>query len=195
MAAEPKVSVVMSVYNGAKYLREAVDAVLAQTFSQFELIIVDDGSVDGTQEILAGCSDARIRLLRNDRNLGPAVARNRALAAARGEYIAIQDADDASAPARLATHFAYLRPHPDVVLLGSAVLYVQTNDTFRAVFPECADFDFGGGSPAQPRSVCLVPCMIPLGSGFPMKLRGKHSWFRPCRIFPRVDATVALRFR
>jgi glycosyltransferase involved in cell wall biosynthesis len=132
----------MSVYNGAKYLREAVDAIRAQTFSQFELIIVDDGSTDGTIEILCAYSDPRIRLIRNDRNLGPAVARNRAFAEARGEYIAIQDADDASVPNRLAVQVAYFDAHPDVALLGATVLYVQTNDNFAAVFPGYPHFDF-----------------------------------------------------
>ena len=139
---EPRVSVVMSVYNGARYLREAVDAVLAQTFSQCELIIVDDGSTDGTMEILCAYSDPRIRLIRNDRNLGAAGARNRAFAAARGEYIAIQDADDASVPERLAAQVAYLDARPDVALIGATVLYVQTNESFAAVFPGCAHFDF-----------------------------------------------------
>jgi len=139
---EPKVSVVMPVYNGAKYLREAVDSVLAQTFSQFELIIVDDGSTDGTMEVLGAYSDPRIRLIRNDRNLGQAAARNQAFAAARGEFIAIHDADDTSVPDRLAVQVLYFDAHPDVVLLGATVLYVQTNDSLASVFPGCAHFDF-----------------------------------------------------
>ena len=133
----------MSVYNGAKYLREAIDSVLAQTFSSFELIIVDDGSTDGTMEILNTYSDPRIRLIRNERNLGLAAARNRAFAAARGEFVAIHDADDASAPDRLAVQVSYFDAHPDVVLLGATALCVQTNDSFASVFPNCPAFDFG----------------------------------------------------
>jgi GT2 family glycosyltransferase len=195
----------MSVYNGAKYLREAVDSVLAQTFSAFELIIVDDGSTDGTMEILGSYSDPRIRLIRNDRNLGLAAARNRAFAAARGEFIAIHDADDASVPERLAVQVAYLDAHPEVVLLGATVLCVQTNGSLASVFPNGPDFDFsravheiasvGAARPlydttllrisdADPKKTCVVSPLSDLSAKW--TLLSHTSFSNPSVVFRRT---------
>jgi len=116
-----KVSVVMSVYNGEKYLREAVDSILGQTFRDFEFIIVDDGSTDHTWTILQSYDDSRIVLLRNQENIGLTRSLNKGLAAARGEYIARMDADDVSLPKRLEKQVAYLDAHPEVGLLGTWV--------------------------------------------------------------------------
>ncbi|MDW8071801.1 MAG: glycosyltransferase [Anaerolineae bacterium] len=116
----PKVSVLMAVYNGARYLREAVESILNQTFSDFEFIIVDDGSTDETPAILDGYHDSRIVRLRNAHNLGMARSLNRGLEVARGVYIARQDADDRSYPMRLERQVAFLDVHPEVGLLGTA---------------------------------------------------------------------------
>jgi glycosyltransferase involved in cell wall biosynthesis len=117
----PKVSVVMSVYNGEKYLREAVDSVLGQTFRGFEFIIVDDGSTDRTWAVLQSYDDPRIVPLRNEENIGLTQSLNKALAVASGEYIARMDADDVSLPERLEKQVAYLDAHPEVGLLGTWV--------------------------------------------------------------------------
>lgn len=116
----PRVSVVTAVYNGERYVREAIDSLLHQSFSNFELIVIDDASTDGTPAILQSIRDPRVRLLHNDRNLGLARSLNRGIAAATGEYVARQDADDVSEPDRLRRQVAYLDAHPDVALLGSA---------------------------------------------------------------------------
>src|SRR5512146_2439112 len=110
---EPIVSVVMPVYNSAPYLREAVDSILAQTFTDFEFIIVDDGSSDETPQILDGYGDARIRRLRNERNMGVVPTLNCGLAAARGRYVARHDADDISLPTRLEQQVRFLDTHPE----------------------------------------------------------------------------------
>lgn len=109
----------MSVYNGRKYLREAIDSVLNQTFADFELIAIDDGSTDGSGAILREYTDPRLKLLTNETNLGLIGSLNRGLAAARGEYVARQDCDDLLEPERLAKQVAYLDAHPDVVLVGT----------------------------------------------------------------------------
>lgn len=114
-----KVSVVVSVYNGEKYLREAVDSILGQTFRDFEFIIVDDGSTDRTWAILQSYNAPRIVLLRNQENIGLTRSLNKGLAAARGEYIARMDADDVSLPERLEKQVAYLDAHSEVGLLGT----------------------------------------------------------------------------
>jgi hypothetical protein len=115
----PKVSVVMSVYNGERYLREAMDSILNQTFRDFEFIIIDDASTDGTAGILQGYDDPRIVLLTNANNIGLTESLNRGLGSARGKYIARMDADDISLPKRLEKQVAYLDAHPEVGLLGT----------------------------------------------------------------------------
>jgi succinoglycan biosynthesis protein ExoO len=97
----PKVSVIVPAYNAERYVENAVYSALAQTLADVEIIVVDDASTDATAQIVAGICDDRVRLLRNERNCGPAQARNLALRAARGEWIAFLDADDWFAPNRL----------------------------------------------------------------------------------------------
>jgi len=115
----PRVTVLMSVFNGAAYLREAIDSILAQTFTDFELLIVDDGSTDETPAILHSYADPRMRVLTNERNLGLTASLNRGLREARGEWIARQDADDRSHPDRLRRQLEHLDAHPEVMLLGT----------------------------------------------------------------------------
>lgn len=121
----PRVSVIMAVYNGEKYLREAVDSILAQTLTDFELIIVDDASIDGTRATLESYSDPRIRVLYNPSNIGQAVSRNAALAVARAKYIAVMDADDIALPVRLQRQAEWLDRHPGVGLLGTYVVAID----------------------------------------------------------------------
>jgi glycosyltransferase involved in cell wall biosynthesis len=115
----PTVSVLMPAYNAAAYLREAADSILAQTYADFELLIVDDGSTDATPDLLSDFTDDRVRRLRNDRNLGIPGTRNRCLAEAQGEYVAWMDADDRSRPERLQHQLDYLRQHPELAAVGS----------------------------------------------------------------------------
>ena len=117
--APPTVSVLMPVYNGERYLRAAVDSILGQSFADFEFVIVDDGSTDGTRDILEGIDDPRLRVISNERNVGVTRTLNIGLEAARGRYIARLDADDVAHPQRLARQVAFLEANADVVLLGS----------------------------------------------------------------------------
>ena len=110
----------MATYNGARYVRASVNSILAQTFRNFELIVVDDCSTDSTQEILLSFDDPRIRVFRNPVNLGVVASRNLCLARAAGQYIAMLDHDDLSAPTRLAKQVAHLDATPGTVLLGTA---------------------------------------------------------------------------
>ena len=111
----------MPVYNGEKYLKEAVESVLEQTLSDFELIIVDDCSTDATSEIIAGFSDSRIVYLRNEKNLKISDALNRGISAAVGEYIARMDADDISMPERFEIQARFLDKNPDVSVVGCGI--------------------------------------------------------------------------
>ena len=116
----PKVSVIMAVYNGVPYLRQAVESILYQTFSDFEFIIVDDGSTDGTWDILTEYAnrDQRIVLVPNKENIGLTKSLNKGLALAQGEYVARQDADDVSLPKRFEKQGDLLDKQPEVVLIS-----------------------------------------------------------------------------
>lgn len=119
-AVPPRVTVLTTVYNGARYLDEAIDSVLAEEFGDFEYVIVDDGSTDGTADLLARAAarDPRIIVLRNETNRGIAASANRGLAVARGEYIARIDSDDISMPGRFRRQVATLDARPEVALVS-----------------------------------------------------------------------------
>ena len=114
----PKVSVVLPVYNVEPYIQETIASILNQTFTDFELLVVDDLSTDGTAAIVAGIKDDRIILIRNTQNLGRAGADNIALKYVRGEFIAKMDGDDLCHPERLARQVAFLDSHPAVNVVG-----------------------------------------------------------------------------
>lgn len=120
MSSSPRVSVVIPTYNAEAYVEEAARSILQQTFTDFELIMIDDGSTDSTWAILErlAAQDARIVLQRNSANLGISRTRNLGTDLARGEYIAIMDHDDISLRDRLEKQVAYLDGHPDVGVVG-----------------------------------------------------------------------------
>jgi len=130
----PLVSVVLSTYNDAAFLRESVQSLLGQTFRDFELIVVDDGSTDNTAALLADFCDPRLRPLRNERNLGLAASLNRGITIASGKYIARQDADTTSAPQRLQLQVSYLERHPDAIVVGSNVLATDEGGNPKCVW-------------------------------------------------------------
>jgi len=115
----PKVTVLMSVYNGEKYLNEAIDSILGQTFKDFEFLIINDGSIDRTVEILQSYDDPRIRIINNKKNIGLTKSLNKGLSMARGEYIARQDADDISLPNRLQMQVDFMDSHQEVGICGT----------------------------------------------------------------------------
>ncbi len=118
----PKVSVVMPVFNAAAFVRTALDSILTQTFSDFELIVVDDGSTDDSLVVLDdyACRDSRLRVIQSDVNVGVATSLNVGLDAARGEYICRMDADDISRRERLARQVTFLDQHQNIGVLGTA---------------------------------------------------------------------------
>jgi glycosyltransferase involved in cell wall biosynthesis len=128
----PAVSVLMGVRDGAPWVREAVESVLAQTASDLELIVVDDGSSDATPDLLAGIRDARLVIARQ-RPVGLPRALNRARELARAPLLARLDADDLALPERLARQEAFLAAHPEVGLLGTGVREVDAEGRERAV--------------------------------------------------------------
>jgi glycosyltransferase involved in cell wall biosynthesis len=123
----PSVSVVMPVYNSERYVAQAVESILAQTFTDFEFLIVEDGSTDASRTILESYAarDARIRLASRPNRGRLVVALNEMLGRARGDLIARMDADDVALPERFERQVAYLYEHPACVLVGSRVLIID----------------------------------------------------------------------
>lgn len=114
-------SVIMPVYNGQKYLNDAIDSVLCQTFKDFELLIIDDGSTDSSVEIIQSIKDSRIRLLKNEKNQGIAFTRNVGLKEAKGEFLAWMDCDDLIEPNRFEIQIDYLRENLKIGICGTAL--------------------------------------------------------------------------
>ncbi|NES18037.1 MAG: glycosyltransferase [Symploca sp. SIO3E6] len=135
----PKVTVLMAVYNGERYLREAMDSILAQTFKDFEFLIINDGSTDSTREIICSYDDLRIRLIDNEQNLGLTRSLNKGWKLAEGEFIARQDADDVSEPERFTKQVAFLEAHSEVALLGSWFKNIDSQGNLIGEYDEPCD--------------------------------------------------------
>ena len=127
MESRPRISVVMPVYNGSAFLREAVDSILRQRYKDFELIIIDDGSVDETPEMLRAFSrrDPRVRVLRHARNMGLGCSLREGVEEARAEWVARMDADDIAHPDRLARQFAAVREDRTIDILGTQAVEID----------------------------------------------------------------------
>lgn len=121
------ISVLMTVYNGEKYLRQAIDSILNQTFKSYEFIIVDDGSTDKSLEILNSYDDPRIKVITYEKNFGVAHARNIGLEQCMSEYVAIMDADDIALPERLEISYKFLKEHEDIDAVYGKVLILNTD--------------------------------------------------------------------
>ncbi|GHT42019.1 hypothetical protein AGMMS49921_06250 [Endomicrobiia bacterium] len=122
----PKVSVVMPTYNTETHLSKAIDSILAQTFDDFEFLIVDDNSTDKTREIIKSYNDKRVRLI-DGRCNGLAAALNHGICEANGEYIARMDADETSLPTRFGKQVVYMDEHRDITVLGSWQEHLHEN--------------------------------------------------------------------
>jgi glycosyltransferase involved in cell wall biosynthesis len=124
-----KVTVLMPAYNAADFIAEAMASVLCQTFADFELLIVNDGSTDNTVEVVKSFNDNRIVLIEQE-NLGVAAALNTGLQHARAAYIARFDADDICLPTRLETQYHFMASHPEYVVVGSAADYIDASGDY-----------------------------------------------------------------
>ncbi len=121
MVTSPLVSVIMPVYNNEDYLAEAINSVLSQSYSNFEFLIVDDGSKDNSKNIIQQFSDKRITLIENKFNIGLPASLNKALKIANGEYIARMDGDDICLKHRLAKQIRYLEKHKEIDICGASI--------------------------------------------------------------------------
>lgn len=123
--SSPKVSVLMAVKDGEKYVRAAIESILTQTFSDFECIIINDGSNDATADIISEYSDSRIIFLSNQSNLGLSKSLNIGLEKARGIYLARMDADDIAVSDRLSLQVNHLDMHPEIAVLGGGFSFID----------------------------------------------------------------------
>lgn len=120
MGSTPKVTVFIPVYNRATYIAAAIDSILAQRFRDFELLLLDDGSTDGSVAVMRSyTADPRVRLVCNEEHHGIPQTRNQGRSLARGQYLAMLDSDDIAHPARLGKQVAFLDRHPDYALIGT----------------------------------------------------------------------------
>lgn len=144
----------MSVFNGEKYIARGISSILKQTYTNFEFIIINDGSTDATADIVNGFNDQRIIFIDNKQNFGIPRSTNSGIKIAKGEFIAIMDADDESLPERLQMQMDYLQNHPDIGVLGTAMLTIKEGNCTIFVNPithnKCLDWLTIGSCFANP---------------------------------------------
>ncbi|MFZ4400853.1 MAG: glycosyltransferase family 2 protein [Bacteroidales bacterium] len=148
----PLISVLMPVYNGESFLREAIQSILNQSFSDFEFLIIDDGSTDSSYEIILSFKDSRIRVYKNETNLGLIASLNKGVELSCGEFIARMDSDDVSYTNRLEKQLDFMKQHPDIGISGS---WMHTSNLGKIVkYPEtheeCKTFSFFNSPLAHP---------------------------------------------
>jgi len=140
----PLITVLMPAYNAAEYLNEAIESIINQTFTDFEFLIIDDGSSDNSIDIIKSYNDKRIRLIENGENIKLIATLNKGINLSRGKYIARMDSDDISFPERLQKQFEYMESHPDIGALGTAFISFGENVYSETVYP-ADDFDIRTG--------------------------------------------------
>lgn len=134
MATSPKVTVLMPVFNGEKHLREAIDSILLQTFTDFELLIINDGSSDSSESIIRSYSDSRIRLINNSSNMSLIYTLNTGISLATGEYIARMDSDDICHPLRFAKQVEFLDNNHDYAMVAAKVRLIDSSSRETGVW-------------------------------------------------------------
>lgn len=165
----PLISVLLPVRNGAETLRIALYSLICQRFSNFEVLVLDDGSSDASVDIAKSIGDARIRVVSNGINAGLTARLNEGIDLARGQYIARMDADDVSFPDRLQLQYDYLSIHPEVDLLGTRAVVFRSISDIVGLLPYRATHE----------EICAVPWR---GLSLPHpSWMGKASWFRKHR--------------
>ena len=127
----PKISVIMPVFNGGKYIEEAIKSILNQTFIDFEFIIINDGSTDNSLTIIQSFNDRRIKIINQETNHGNYPARNIGIASAQGEYICVMDSDDISLPNRLQIQYKFLEKNSPIAICGTPAKIIGTDKIWR----------------------------------------------------------------
>ena len=135
MKKGPLVSFVMPAYNGELFIEKAIKSIQGQTYTNWELVIVDDCGMDHTMDIVHNICDDRIRILKNERNMGIAFSRNKAIENSKGKYIAILDDDDMALPDRIKLQVDYLESHSEIAVVGGRSYWIDENDIIIRSIP------------------------------------------------------------
>jgi glycosyltransferase involved in cell wall biosynthesis len=175
---QPAISVIMPAYNAENYLKEAVESVFGQTWKDWELIVVDDGSTDSTRKILAAYEDRRFIVIHQS-NRGEAEARNTGLRRARGEFVCFLDADDVFLPNALADRTSYLRAHPNFGALVADGKFCDPSGTELRLVSSIQSEEYVGRI-LEP--LILDPSVVRVPSGITVRrdlIRQHNLWFDP----------------
>ena len=199
----PKVTVLLPVYNGEKFLQETMQSILNQTYTDFEFLIVDDGSTDRTLEIIKSFADERIKILRNKERLKLSGALNRGLKEAKGRYVARMDADDIALPERLQRQVEYMEKHPEIGMCGTAIEIFGEVKTRPDIYPKTAaaikayalfDCPFCHPTVMMRRDLFVEHDLWYDGSYYPTE--DYELWARAVALFPTINlGKVLLRYR
>ncbi|MEL6495748.1 MAG: glycosyltransferase family 2 protein [Cyanobacteria bacterium J06623_7] len=174
---KPLVSIGMPIYNCQNTIRAAVNSILNQTYDNWELILIDDGSQDDTLAIASSFNDPRIKVITDGTNLNLPNRLNQAIDLSQGKYFARMDGDDISYPERLAAQVAYLENHPEVDLLATNIIAIDNDSNPTGTFPAIESHE----------EICRRPW-----AGFPMThptWMGRLSWFQTHRYRPEALRT------
>ncbi|MCC7310714.1 MAG: glycosyltransferase family 2 protein [Sulfuritalea sp.] len=166
MTEKPLVTVAMPVFNAGRYLRAAVLSIIRQSFTDWELLIIDDGSTDGAVDLLADITESRIIIVRDGENKGLAARLNEAVDRSRGKYFARMDQDDVSYPERFERQVNMLEQHPEIDLCAVCCVTINTNDELIGALPRALGHE----------EICARPW---LGFYLPHPTwMGRTGWFR-----------------
>ncbi|HQL55272.1 MAG TPA: glycosyltransferase family A protein, partial [Phycisphaerae bacterium] len=179
----PLVSITSTVYNTRPYLLDMIKSILGQTFTDFEFVLLDDGSTDGSLELAQSVVDPRIRVFSNGTNRGRSYTLNRLTGLSRGQYIARMDSDDLSAPTRIERQVEFLERHPKVDVVGTGVVYVSR---------DCAPLGIRR-FPSTHAEICCTPMRhFWIGHG---TLLARRTWFERFRYDESIGLAVDANMR
>lgn len=192
MSSTPLVTVLMPVHNSADFLRAAIDSVLAQTFKDFELLIIDDGSTDSSAGIIRSYNDPRVRHITNERNLGLVASLNKGIEAALGTYIARMDGDDIMRPERLARQVETMRTDPGISVLATTVDLINTDgEVYGAWDTDRAALSGTDLRAMMPRTNCIAHPSVMIrrdalgGLRYDARQHGAEDWDMWLRLMAR----------
>jgi glycosyltransferase involved in cell wall biosynthesis len=179
----PKISVLLPVYNSGTFLAQAIDSVLAQSFSDFELIVINDGSTDESETIISRYADARIVYVKNESNLGLIATLNKGLALCKGKFIARMDADDISLPQRFEKQVEFLEQYPEVAVVATKIVMIDQQGIETGFW----DDDFNASNRREiaemmPKLNCIAhPSIMSRAHilrniGYNRRFRGSEDW-------------------
>lgn len=174
MKNNPVISIILPVYNGGRFLSLALKSVLQQTFTDFECILVNDGSTDDSEAIIQTFTDSRIIYVKNEKNSGLIFSLNRGIEMARGKYIARMDADDICLPQRLEKQYEYLELHPETAVVATSIIFINNEGEHTGQWElDKKTITYSSIKNEMPRSNCIAHPGVMIRTDIIRKLRYK----------------------